>query len=114
MALTIVTTATHPDATPLSLLHPVPGLGKMLRRVLLDDIHQSDRFPRVQDFLSSCRLGQWSKASAGNRLGTSGATIGNAHLTGAFSAAAVLCLRDHPAAQQSRARLEKKPDKGQA
>ena len=46
--------------------------------------------------------------------GTSGAKIGQAHLTWAFAAAAVLCLRDHPAAQTYLARLEKKHEKGQA
>ena len=57
---------------------------------------------------------QWSQASAGTRLGTSGAKIGQAHLTWAFAEAAVLCLRDHPAAQPYLARLEKKHDKGKA
>jgi hypothetical protein len=47
-------------------------------------------------------------------LGTSGTKIGNAHLTWAFSEAAVLFLRDHPAAQKYRTRLEKKHDKGKA
>ena len=46
--------------------------------------------------------------------GTSGAKIGNAHLTWAFAEAAVLCLSDHPAAQKYLARLEKKHDKGKA
>jgi hypothetical protein len=57
---------------------------------------------------------KWSQESAGKRLGTSGAKIGTAHLQWAFAEAAVLCLRDHPAAQQYLARLEKKPDKGKA
>jgi transposase len=55
-----------------------------------------------------------AKASGGKRLGTSGAKIGNAHLKWAFSEAAVLFLRDHPAAQKYLARLEKKHDKGKA
>jgi transposase len=82
--------------------------------VLLYEIHNINRFPRVQDFLSYCRLVKCSKESAGKRLGTSGAKIGNAHLTWAFSEAAVLCLRDHPAAQKYLARLEKKQDTGKA
>ena len=111
---TIVTTAHHPDATTLYLLQTVPGIGQMLRLVLLDDIHQIDRFPRVQDVVSSCRLVTCARASAGKREGTSGTTIGNAPLTWACAEAAVLCLRDHPAAQQYLARLEKKHDKGKA
>jgi transposase len=59
-------------------------------------------------------LVQCARESAGKRYGTSGAKIGNAHLKWAFSAAAVLFLRDHPAAQKYRARLEKKHEKGQA
>jgi len=112
--LTIVTTATHHDANTLHLLQTVPGIGKILSRVLLDAIHDVHRFPRVQDVVSSCRLVTWARESAGKRYGTSGAKIGNAHLTWAFSEAAVLCLRDHPAAQKYLARLEKKHDKGKA
>ena len=111
---TLVTTATHHDANTLYLLQTVPGIGKILSLVLLDDIHDIDRFPRGQDFVSYCRLVTCAKSSAGTRLGTSGAKIGHAHLKWAFSEAAVLFLRDHPAAQKYLARLEKKHDKGQA
>src|SRR2546426_11873140 len=72
------------------------------------------RFPRVQDVVSSCRLVKGAKASAGKRYGTSGAKIGNASLTWAFSEAAVLFLRTNPAGQKSRARWEKKHGKGKA
>jgi transposase len=82
--------------------------------VLLYEIHEINRFPRVQDFVSSCRLVTCAKESAGKRLGTSGTKIGNAHLKWAFSEAAVLFLRDHPAAQTYLARLEKKHGKGKA
>jgi transposase len=112
--LPIVKTAKHHDANTLYLLQTVPGIGKILHLVLLDEIHQINRFPGVQDFVSSCRLVTWAKSSAGKRLGTSGATIGHAHLTWAFSEAAVLFLRDHPAAQKYLARLEKKHAKGKA
>jgi transposase len=111
---TIVNTAKHHDATTLSLLHTVPGIGTILRLVLRYEIHDIDRFPRVQDFVSSCRLVKCAKAAAGTRSGTSGAKSGKAHLKWAFSEAAVLFLRDHPAAQQYLTRLEKKHDKGKA
>ena len=111
---TIVTTAKHHDANTLSLLQTVPGIGKILSLVLLYDIHDINRFPRVQDFVSYCRLVKCAKDSAGKRFGTSGAKIGNAHLKWAFSEAAVLFLRDHPPAQKYLARLEKKHDKGKA
>jgi len=82
--------------------------------VLLYDIHHIDRFPRVQEFASSCRLVTCAKESNGTRSGTSGANIGHAHLTWAFSEAAVFFLRDHPAGQKFLVRLEKKHDKGKA
>jgi len=112
--LTIVNTARHHDANTLHLLQTVPGIGKILRLVLLYEIHEVHRFPRVQDFVSYCRLVKCARESAGKRYGTSGAKIGNAHLQWAFSEAAVLCLRDHPAAQQYLARVEKNYDKGKA
>src|SRR5262249_23040153 len=112
--LTLVKPARHHDAHTLYRLQTVPGIGKMLSLVLLYELHDIARFPRVQDFLSSCRLVKCARESAGKRYGTSGTKIGNAHLTWAFSEAAVLFLRDHPAAQQYLARLEKKHGKGKA
>jgi hypothetical protein len=47
-------------------------------------------------------------------VGTSGTTIGHAHLTWAFSEAAVVFLRDHRPAQKDRARLENKHANGNA
>jgi transposase len=109
-----VNTAKHHDATTLYLLQTVPGIGTMRSFVLLDAIHAIHRFPRGQDVVSYGRLVKWAKESAGKRHGTSGIKLGNAHLQWAFSAAAVLFLRDHPAAQQYLARLEHKHDKGKA
>ncbi len=99
VALSIVNTAKPHDATTRYRRHTVPGIGTILRLVLLDDIHALARFPRGQDVASSCRLVTWARESAGKRSGTSGTTIGNAQLTWACSEAAVLCVRDHPAAQ---------------
>jgi transposase len=114
MELAVLKTAKHHDATTLSLLRTVPGIGEILRLVLLSEIHDIQRFPRVQDFVSSCRLVKCAKASAGKRSGTSGAKIGNAYLTWAFSEAAVLCLRANPAGQKYLARLENTHGKGKA
>jgi transposase len=82
--------------------------------VLLYEIHDIQRFPRVQDFVSYCRLVKCAKESAGKRYGTSGAKIGNAYLKWVFSEAAVLFLRTNPAGQKYLARLEKKHGKGKA
>jgi hypothetical protein len=114
VARPLVTTATHPDANTLALRPPGPGSGKILRLVRRDERHAITRCPRVQDVRSSCRPVQGPKDSAGKRLGTAGATLGNAPRQGAFAEAAVLCLSDHPAAQTYRARLANNPGTGKA
>jgi transposase len=114
LELYILKTAKHHDAHTLYLLQTVPGIGKILSLVLLYEIHRIERFPRVQDFASYCRLVKCSKESGGKRLGTSGKKIGNAHLKWAFSEAATLFLRNNPQGQKLLSRLEKKHDKGKA
>src|SRR6266516_3627010 len=112
--LAIVKAAKHHDANTLYLLQTVPGIGKILSLVLLYEIHDIDRFPTVQDFVSYCRLVKCAKESAGKRLGTSGKKIGNAHLKWAVSEASALFLRNNPVGQQHLARLENKHGKGKA
>jgi transposase len=114
LELGLLKTAEHHAANPLYLLQTVPGIGKVLSLVLLYAIHASRRFPTVQDFASDARLVTCSKASGGNRLGTSGETIGNAHLKWAFSEAAALFLRNNPRGQKLLSRLEQKHDNGKA
>ena len=114
LELAIVTTAKQHDANTLYLLQTVPGIGKILSLVLLYEIHDIARFPRVQDFVSYCRLVKCAKESAGKRYGTSGTKIGNAYLKWAFSEAAVLFLRNNPTGQKYLTRLEKKHGKGKA
>jgi transposase len=99
-----VRTAKQHDAQTLYRLQSIPGIGQMLRVVLLDEIHDITRFPRVQDVVSSGRLVTCAKESAGKRSGTSGTKIGHASLKWAFSEAAVLFLRNHPAGQKYLAR----------
>jgi len=114
LELTIVRTAKQHEAHTLYLLQTVPGIGKILSLVLLYEMHDIARFPRVQDFVSYCRLVKCAKESAGKRYGTSGTKIGNAYLKWAFSEAAVLFLRNNPAGQKYLARLEKKHGQGKA
>lgn len=112
--LSVLKTAKQHDANTLYLLRTVPGIGEILSLVLLYEIHDIQRFPRVQDFASYCRLVKCAKESAGKYYGTSGAKIGNTYLKWAFSEAAVLFLRTNPAGQKYLARLEKKHGKGKA
>ena len=86
-------------------------MGTILARVRLYAIHEIQRFPSVQDVVSYCRLVTGAKESAGKRYGTSGKQIGNAYLTWAFAAAAVLVLRNNEAGQKYLARLEKQHGK---
>jgi transposase len=114
LELSIVKAATHHDANTLSLWPTVPGIGKMLRLVRLDESHDMDRFPRGQDGVSSGRLVKSAKASAGKRLGTSGKHIGHAPLQWAFSEAAAVCLRQNPAGQKRLARVAHQHGQGNA
>jgi transposase len=110
----ILNAAKPRNSNTLYLLRTVPGIGEILRLVLLDEIHDIQRFPRVQDFVSYCRLVKCAKESAGKRYGTAGTKIGNASLTWAFAEAAVLFLRAKPAGQKYLGRLEKKHGQGKA
>jgi transposase len=114
LELAIVNTAKAHNAQVFYRLRSIPGVGKILALVLLYEIHDIQRFPRVQEFVSYCRLVKCAKESAGKRYGTSGSKIGNAYLKWAFSEAAVLFLRNNPAGQKYLARLEKKHGKGKA
>jgi transposase len=114
LELDIVNTAKAHEAQTFYRLRSIPGVGKILALVLLYEIHDIHRFPRVQEFVSYCRLVKCAKESAGKRYGTAGAKIGNADLKWAFSEAAVLFLRNNPAGQKYLARLAKKHGKGKA
>ena len=110
--LYIVNTAKQHDVNAFYRLRSVPGIGKIL--VILYEVQDIGRFPRVQDFVSYCRLVKCTKESAGKKYGTSGKKIGNAYLKWAFSEVAVLFLRNNPEGQKYLARLEKKHSKGKA
>jgi transposase len=114
MALSLLTTAQQHDAHTLSLLRTVPGIGAILSSGPLDDIHALQRFPRGQEFVSSCRLGECAKESAGKRSGTAGTTRGHAYLQWAFSEAAGRFFRATPAGQKCRARSEQNQSQGKA
>jgi transposase len=102
------------DSNTRDLRRTIPGIGEIWSVVRLYDIHDIQRFPRVQDFVSYCRFVKGARASAGKRYGTSGTKIGHAALKWAFSEAAVLLLRTNPAGQKDLARLEKNHGTGKA
>ncbi len=102
------------DADSLFRIRSIPGIGRTLGMIILYEIHDIKRFPRVQDFVSYSRLVKSAKESGGKRYGTSGSKIGNAHLKWAFSEAAVLFLRRNPEAMKYKRRLQKKHGKAKA
>jgi len=95
-------------------LKTVPGIGKILALTILYEIHDIERFSRVQEFASYSRLVKCQASSAGKVKGTSGAKIGNAHLKWAFSEAAVLFLRCNPEGQKLQRRLAGRHGKSKA
>jgi len=94
------------DVQTFARLQSVPGIGQILALVILYEIQDITRFPRVQDFVSYCRLVKCAKESNGKRLGTSGKKIGNVHLRWAFAEAAVLFIRQSQAGKAYSANLE--------
>jgi transposase len=112
--LHITRTAKLHDPTTFDRLRSVPGIGKILALVILYEIGDVARFPRVQQFTSYCRLVKSAKESAGKRYGSSGKKIGNAHLKWAFSEAAVLFLRQSEQGRAFHSRLVQQHGKPKA
>jgi transposase len=110
----IIQTANEHDALSYNLLKTIPGVGRILALILLYEVENIDRFPRVQDFVSYARLVKCAKESNGKKYGTSGKKIGNAHLKWAFSEAAVLFLKGNEAGKRYLDRLSSKHGKGKA
>ena len=102
------------DAKSLVLLRSIHGADLVIPLVILYEVHDIARFPRVQDFLSYCRLVKPTRESAGKIQGHSGRKIGNAHLKWAFGELATTFLRANPRAQALHEQLKKKHGKGKA
>lgn len=102
------------DPISYALLRTIPGIGEILSLVILYEIGDINRFPRVQDFASYARLVKSSRESNGKIYGTGGSKIGNAHLRWAFSEAAMLFARWSEPAKKYKERLMKKHSKGKA
>jgi len=102
------------DPKTFALLRSIHGADLVIPLVMLYEIHDIARFPRVQDFLSYCRLVKPARESAGKLQGHSGRKIGNAHLKWVFGELAITFLRANPRAQALHERLKKKHGKGKA
>jgi transposase len=102
------------DRKAFTLLRSIHGADLIIPLVILYEIHTIERFPRVQQFLSYCRLVKPARESAGKLLGHAGGKIGNAHLKWAFSELATTFLRANPPAQQLHERLKNRHGRGKA
>ena len=102
------------DAHTCARLQSVPGIGTILALVIRYEIQDLARFPRVQDFVSYCRLVKCAKESNGKRLGTSGKKMGNVHWRWAFAEAAILFLRQNQRGKEYFTKLEHQHGKAKA
>ena len=102
------------DVQTFARVHSVPGIGQSLALVIFYEIPDLQRFPRVPDCVSSCRLVKCAKASNGKRLGTSGNKIGTVPLRWAFAEAAVLFLRHNQPGKEYFTKLAQQPGKAKA
>lgn len=107
-------TAKSVDSNTIIRLKSVHGIGDILPLVTRYEIHDVARFPRVQDFVSYCRLVKCQRESAGKIHGTGGAKIGNPYLRWAFGEAAALFLRGNPDAQRWLEKTTRKHNKAKA
>lgn len=102
------------DPEAYALLQSIPGVGKIIALNLIYEIENIQRFPRVQDFASYCRLVKCVKVSNGKISGSSGRKIGNAHLRWAFSQASQLFLKGNEQGKKYHQKLVRKHNKGKA
>ena len=110
----IIASAKEHDLRSYALLQTIPGVGRILALIILYEIESIERFPKVQDFVSYCRLIKSIKESNGKKYGSSGKKIGNAHLKWAFSEAAVLFLKGNEPGKKYLERLTHKHGKAKA
>jgi len=105
-------TAKVDDVQTYHRLRTIPGVGPVLALVLLYEIHDIARFGNEGQFLSYARLVRCAHESAGKKLGSGGAKIGNAHLRWAFAEAACLFLRGSERAKKWKEKQLKKRSEG--
>jgi transposase len=87
-----------------------------VRLVVIEaELHRIERFPKVGQFVSYCRLVRCAHESNQKKTPAKASKkIGNAHLRWAFGEAACLMLREVPEAKRYVARLERKHGKAKA
>ena len=104
----------HHDPVAVQLLRTIPGIGKTLAMVIVYEVQDIRRFPRVGNFISYSRLVKCSHESAGKKTTGRNSKIGNVHLKWAFSEAACLFLRANERGQAWHQKLLSKYGKAKA
>jgi transposase len=102
------------DPFSLTILRTIPGVGEILSLVILYEIEDIHRFPKVGNFISYCRLVKCAHESAGKRVTGSNNKIGNTHLKWAFSEASVFFLRKNEPAKKMHTKLVNRYGKAKA
>lgn len=98
----------------LFLLQTIPGVGKILALVILYEIHDINRFEKVQNFCSYARLIKPQKESAGKTTAKGNRKMGNAYLKWAFGEATLLLIRERPQVKEMHKKLKNKHGKARA
>jgi len=101
---------TH-DYNTFYLLRSIYGVGKILALVMLYEIHDINRFEKVQYFTSYARLVRPQKESAGKIKGGANKKMGNAYLKWAFGEAVLLLIRESEEVKQLHMKLKNKHGK---
>jgi transposase len=112
LELYLVRTAKVDDVQTYHRLQTIPGVGKVLALVLLNEIHDITRFGSEGQFLSYARLVRCAHESAGKQLGSGNQKIGNARPRWAFAEAASLFLRGSERAKRWKEKQLKKRSEG--
>lgn len=95
----------------LNIIQSIHGIGEIIALTILYEIDTIERFYRVQDFVSYCRLIKCAHESGGKKYSGSNGKIGNPHLKRAFSSAATYVIKFNPEVKKRFERLASK--KGQ-
>jgi transposase len=81
-------------------LQTVWGIGRTLSLVIMYEVGDITRFPKIGNFASYCRLVKSGRYSNGKRKGAGNSKNGNRYLSWAFHEAAHFAVRHHPEAKQ--------------
>ena len=81
-------------------LKTIPGIGDILSLTILLEVGRIERFRKVGNFVSYCRLARSEHLSNGKTKGSGNRRNGNAYLSWAFSEAAEFARRFNPKARR--------------